>query len=184
MAVVVKSKPGKVVTMAAGGKTFHGKITAEWKGNQKFDVDISAIMRDARGEAQALCYYDDLTPFPGIEHSPDVQDGGVEFIKMALDGGFQYPIVDLFADIDHGVEYGLNWAMIDSCKITVEDEDTHAKIEIEPGMDLMAGGEVSMWIARFYMDGGAWKMVEVSNKFDPTNTNIQAFADKMLPTAS
>ena len=35
----------------------------------------------------------------------------------------------------------------------------------------------------FFLENGVWKMLEITEKFDATNTNIQAFADKFLPTA-
>lgn len=197
MAVTVKSKAGKVVNMATNVKPFNGEVTASWDTNKSaidpkdptksFDVDISFVMRDAKGEAQALCYYDDLTPFPGMEHSPDNTtgegDGVDEYIRFTLDNTFPYPIIDLFANINDAVAKQQNWAMIDNAKISVENKSTGDKIEIEPGMDLMAGGEVSMWLARFFMENGSWRMLEISEKFDSTNVDIQAFADKFLPTA-
>lgn len=201
MAVTVKAKAGKPISLAtttgSGAKPFEGKVEASWDVNKTaldphdtkktFDVDISLVMRDLKGEAMALCYYDDLTPFPGVEHSLDNTtgegDGVDEYILFTLDGNFPYPIVDLFVNIDDAVNKKQNWAMIDNAKIVVNDLTTGNKIEIEPGMDLMAGGEVSMWLARFYLDGNTWKMVEITEKFDPTYVDIQAFADKFLPTA-
>jgi stress response protein SCP2 len=206
MAVTIKSKPGENRSVSNGVSPFPARIEIAWDPKMgpngqplPVDLDISLILRDARGEAFIACYYDDLDPVPYIHHSADDRTGmtskeeGVadEFIEWQVHlTDPKYVVGDIFADINDAINLGQTWGSVDNVYIRVVDSRNGNKIEVQPSFDLMAAGEYSMHVARIYRDDkGAWILTEVVKKHDAaycdnplTGANsIQAFADLLMP---
>jgi tellurium resistance protein TerD len=191
MPVKIVSKPGKEIKVTDGVKPFVTEISIGWdpKPGNDVDMDISVIMRDKSGVAQAACYYADLAPFEWITHSADDTTGSSsaggadEFVTIEVHKVDKaYNVLDIFANIYDAQARGQCWGVLDNVFIEILDKSNGNKIRVEPNMDLMASSEVSMLVARITRNAdGSWSLREVVSKTDSAWTDLATFANITLP---
>ena len=179
---VVKLPPRPIYIGAGWNMAPEGMVQDE------FDLDPSAVLRDATGDSVALCYYDqlDLRPEYGVEHSPDNRsgegEGDDEWIKLDLHSlPPNVKFVDIYLDIYEGVKRGQHLGMVEACDVHVDDVSTgQVMIQYPVSDDLNYFGETGFWVCRFQRNPGGWEF-QAKGLCDSTTVDLNTFANSILP---